>query len=142
MALNNPFAQYRQVQVGTANQAKLILLVYEGAIRFSQQAKEKIEAGDLESKGFYINKAYSAISELRKSLNFEAGKEIAASLERLYLFMGRQLIMANIKNEPKLIELVINLLVQLRDAWKQVVYSRQDDTHKKRENTLREHAHM
>lgn len=127
MAPNNPFAQYRQVQVGTANQGNLILLVYEGAIRFSQQAKEKMKAEDIEGKGFYINKAYSAISELRKSLDFDTGEEIAASLEKLYLFMGRQLIQANIKNDPRLIESVISLLAQLRDAWKQIIRSPNGD---------------
>ncbi|HID96227.1 MAG TPA: flagellar export chaperone FliS [Candidatus Latescibacteria bacterium] len=121
MASNNPYSRYQQIQVGTASQGSLILMVYDGAIRFSRQAKERMEAGDFEGKGIYINKAYSAISELRKSLNLEAGEEIAFSLERLYSFMGRQLTQANIRNDSRPIDLVIALLSDLREAWKQII---------------------
>jgi flagellar protein FliS len=96
-------------------------MAYDGAIRFSQEAKKKLESKDLEGKGFYIGKAHSTISELRASLNLEKGGEVAHSLNKLYSFMSRQLTLANFKNDPRPLDLVIKLLTELRDAWREVV---------------------
>ncbi|HID96224.1 MAG TPA: flagellar export chaperone FliS [Candidatus Latescibacteria bacterium] len=121
MALNNPTPQYQEAMTEGLSQGDLILMTYDGAIRFSRKARARLESGDLERKGTYLNKARDTISALERSLNLEAGQEIASSLQKLYSFMIEQLDQANLANDPRPIDLVITLLTQLRDAWNQII---------------------
>ena len=83
--MNNKAAQaYIQTKVGTTDQGQLLLLLYDGALRFLQQAREKMLAKDYAGKGVYISKALDIIGELSSSLNMEKGGELATNLNNLY----------------------------------------------------------
>lgn len=118
---NGQVKYYRDTQVLTAKRAKLILMMYDGAIRFAREAVKRIQSKDIAGRGVYIRKTQDIILELMNSLDRENGGEIASNLSRLYLFMNRNLIMANIQGEEKFIEDIIKILEELRDAWDAVI---------------------
>jgi flagellar secretion chaperone FliS len=109
--------QYKMTQVNTADQGKLILMMYDGAIRFVEIAKTKLTENDVAGKGIYISKAEAVISELMASLNMESGGEVALSLEKLYVFMNKQLRIANVNKDTKPLDVVLNILNELKEAW-------------------------
>ena len=79
-----------------------------------------MDHGALESKNRLIHRVVEIISELRASLNFEAGGEIAANMGDLYDYAGRQLIRANHENRTDLVDEVSHLLREIRSAWIQI----------------------
>jgi flagellar protein FliS len=112
--------QYVSTQVGTADRLQLVVMLYDGAIAFLNQAKEKMAAQDAAGKGLYLGKALDIIAELNASLNFQEGKEVAANLFHLYNFMTAHLTRANLNWDAAAIDEVIKILFQLRDAWEEV----------------------
>lgn len=115
--------QYSQVQIRTANKGKLIVMLYQGAIRNMKKAIIQLENQDIEAKGKSLIKAQDIVLELLYALDpdmLKEGDELAQNLQRLYLYCYRQLVQANIQMEVKLIEEVIPLLDNLLEAWEQV----------------------
>jgi len=117
MSVYNPYNAYNQVQIETADQKKLILMVYDAATRFCREAREAMISGHVSTKGIAIQKAYDAIGELRKSLDMEKGKEVAESLNKLYTFLGHQLTLANLNNDTEVLDSVITVLTDMRETW-------------------------
>jgi flagellar secretion chaperone FliS len=115
----NPYQNYQQVQVETSDQKQLILMVYDAAVRFCQEARLAMMREDLTGKGKSIQRAFDAISELRKSLNMEKGGEVAEGLNKLYAFLGHQLTLANLNNDKEILDSVITVLNDLRGTWAQ-----------------------
>lgn len=113
---------YKETQIKTANQGKLIVMLYDGAIRFLNLA---LDSMDETSKHYdeisnNIIKAQDVVTELMVSLDFEKGGEISKNLFSLYVFMNRQLLEANIQKNNKPINEVKALLLELRSAWAEV----------------------
>lgn len=113
--------QYHQTQVHTADRGKLLLMVYDVAINSLRESQRLMGAGDMPAKGLQMDKAIRAVGELRSSLDHEKGREIAASLDRLYDFMMRRMSEANVRNEAAHLEVVVRILEDLRETWSQVV---------------------
>ena len=111
---------YQEAAVTTQSKGKLVVMLYDGAIKFLKLAIKEIEAGNPEEKSKYISKAVDILFELNAVLDMEAGGEVAMNLRSLYLFMGRHLTEANIKQDTKKIEEVIKLLEELNQGWKAI----------------------
>ena len=111
---------YIATQVGTTSQADLLILLYDGAMKYLSQAKERIEARDFKGKGQLLAKASDVINELQSSLNKEKGGEIAENLSRLYFYCNSRLLMANLKMDTEAIDQVINILKGLRSAYAEI----------------------
>ena len=111
---------YKRAAVNTLDQGKLIVMLYDGAVKFLKMAIKEIEEKNPEAKGEYISKAIDIIFELNTTLDIDAGGEIAANLRKLYLFMGRHLTEANREQDIGKIEEVINLLEELNQGWKAI----------------------
>jgi len=118
---NNYSNQYRNNQILTASQEQILLLLYDGAIRFCRQAIAACEAGDHQEKQGRISKTYAIIDEFSNSLNHDIGGEIAIDLERLYDFMMRQLNEARRDETSDKLKVVENLLLDLRSTWGEAV---------------------
>jgi flagellar protein FliS len=116
----NPYSKYKQTQITTANQGKLIVMLYDGAIKFLNIAIENMNPRTYDVVNNNIIKAQDIITELLLSLNMEEGGEIAKNLFSLYMYFKRQLLEANIKKDPEIIKHVLKLLKELRDAWDQI----------------------
>ena len=108
---------YRKASVNTLDQNKLIIMLYDGAIKQSGFALEHIKKNDIEKAHNALVKAKNIVAELMSSLNMEKGGEVAKNLKSLYAFMFSQLIEANMNKESKPIVTVIGLLKELREAW-------------------------
>jgi flagellar secretion chaperone FliS len=116
----NPYDQYKQTEIGTANQGKLIVMLYDGAIKFLNIAIEKMEPSTYDIVNANIIKAQDIISELLLSLNMNEGGQISQNLFNLYMFFNKQLLEANIQKDPELIKGVIKMLQELRNAWNDI----------------------
>lgn len=120
----NPYAQqYTQVQTATTGPEQLLLLLYEGAIKFLGRAREDLEAERLGPGKTALSKAIAVIAELQNSLDPEAGWDGAEDLAHLYGHMILELTEANVKGELGRIDAVRELLVGLYDAWAQAIES-------------------
>lgn len=117
----NKFNQYQDTQIATASREQILIMLYDGAIRFVRQAVFAIEAGDRVKKGEGVNKAIAIVTEFRNTLDHEVGGEIAANLDALYDYMVREMIKANSRHDVKPLLVVEKMLTELRDTWKQAV---------------------
>lgn len=111
---------YQDTAVTTQNKGRLIVMLYEGAVKFLKLAIKEAEANNYQAKGKYIGKAQDIITELNAVLDMEAGGEIAGNLRKLYFFMNDRLSKANSKNDPEMIREVISLLEELNQGWKAI----------------------
>jgi len=118
---NNPYSKYKSTQIQTATPGQLILMLYEGAIKFCKFAKIGMEEKDLDKANKYLIKVQNIISELRVSLDMKAGGEISENLNSLYDYMQNRLLDANLKKDIKILDEVQNLIEELKDAWAQAV---------------------
>jgi flagellar secretion chaperone FliS len=110
-------ARYRQAQVETASPAQLLVMLYDGAIRFLTIAREKMASGELEARHTNLIKAQKIIAELLCSLNLREGGEVAVNLQRVYTWMLQQLVDANMNDRRKPIDDVEGMLKELRESW-------------------------
>jgi len=111
---------YKETSVSTQNKGRLIVMLYDGAIKFMNLAIKELEAKNYEAKGRYIGRAQSIIDELNSVLDMEAGGEIAQNLRKLYNFMHRRLSEANTKRDPQMIRDVIAIIQELNQGWKTI----------------------
>ena len=116
----NGLSVYEETAVTTQNKEKIIVLLYEGAIKFLKKAALSIENKDYLSKGRDIVRAQEIIFELNMCLNMEVGGEISENLRLLYNFMYKRLSDANRTCDTKIINEVINILKHLHNAWSQI----------------------
>ena len=125
--------EYRRNEIATSSQGKLIIMMYEGALKFVNLAIDGVDNKDLSKKGSYINKAHDIINALSFALDMKKGGEVAQKLETLYQFVLHQLTLANIKSDRKALESVVNVLTPLMEAWKELL------TKSKKEKTNNDH---
>jgi flagellar protein FliS len=117
----NPHAAYQSVQVTTTDRGRLLLMMYEGAIKFLKQAKAGLEANDIAKFCRFLSKGQAIIAELMNTLDFEKGGTIARDLDRLYDFMLFYLTEANLYRDPKRIMKVISLIETIYSAYKEII---------------------
>jgi flagellar protein FliS len=111
---------YQDSAVTTQSKGRLIVLLYDGAIKFMKLAIKELEANNYEAKGRYINKTLDIINELNAILDMNAGGEMVSNLRKLYCFMTKHLSEANIKRDPQMIREVIKLMEELNQSWKAI----------------------
>ncbi len=117
------FDAYKRTEISTANQEKLILMLYDGAIKFLKQAGDNMEPRKYDMVNNSIIRSQDIITELMLALNMEEGGEVAANLFNLYAYMKKRLLEANIAKSSDMLEEIISLLQQLYQAWEQAFSS-------------------
>ncbi len=117
MAITDGYQKYKQVEINTASQNRLVVMLYDGAIKFLEEAcKSMDKKHGTEQVHNNIVKAQEIIYELLSSLNYEAG-EIANRLASIYTYMNQKLTEGNVsKTKPPVLE-VIKYLKELKSAW-------------------------
>lgn len=115
------YQAYRQTQVSTASQGELLIMLFDGAIRFAKQGQEHMEKGEIEQANLRLIRAQDIVNELILSLDLEVG-ELAQSLLQLYTYIYDLLVQANVKKSPEKVDEAVNMLTELRDTWEQVVH--------------------
>ena len=124
-SLARSLSSYHQTQVTTADKREIVLYLYDGAIRFLNQALEAVERGDVPAKCQQLSRAMDIVMELTCMLDFEQGGEIAVRLSSLYTFALQSLLQANLEKDLALarkpIRHSITILSIIRDGWKQII---------------------
>ena len=119
MAVNNPYAAYQNSKIMTASPAELILMLYDGAIKFSNIAVAAIEKNDIEKAHNNIIKTERIINEFRSSL--DPKYPVSKDFDAVYVYLLRRLHEANIKKDAEIMEEVLKHLRTMRDTWKEVM---------------------
>jgi flagellar protein FliS len=121
----NPWQSYRQVATKTATPGQLVLMLFDGALRFLDKALVGFDLDDPLESNLAINnnilKAQEILRELNMSLNMEKGGEFAATMRRLYNYYDLQLSQSNLQKDPAGVQTVIRLLSVIRGAWAEML---------------------
>lgn len=123
MSKKNPFSSYSKTGVLTASRETILLMLYEGAIRFLKMAITASESSQTNEKNKYVGKVMDIVNELRASLNHKEGEEIASSLESLYEFIQDRLLKGSIENNANHLKEALNILSTLKTGWETAIQS-------------------
>lgn len=128
MSYQRPWNSYRQISAHTASPGQLVLMLYDGAIRFLEKSLSGFDMDDPVDYNQTINnnllRAQSIISELSSTLNMDQGGQLAHTLRRLYSYMDDRLTESNLRKTPEGIRDTISRLTVLRDAWQEMLQRR------------------
>ncbi len=128
--MNPHLRMYRQQQVQhevqQASPVQLVVMLYDRAISLSGQSLLHMEKGQMKEKGMSLNQVIEILSELQRALNLEEGGTVAQNLDDLYTFLMKQVTAANLRNDPQPISIVLNVLEELREGWREVQKMVQD----------------
>ncbi len=113
--------QYQNVAVQTADRGKVLLLVFEGAIKFLTLAENELRAGNLDAFIYNLGRAQAIITELLHTLNHEAGGTIARDLERLYRFGLEHLAEANLRKNPDNVAEVRRIIETIAGGFREIL---------------------
>ena len=125
MPINKGYAAYQNTNIKTASQGKLVVLLYEAAVKNLKNAESlideenKIKPSNMEKFGKFLQKAQAIITELQVSLDMEKGGEIAKNLMSLYLYFNQELISVNINHDKTKLEYIEQQMSELLKAWKE-----------------------
>ena len=129
MAYQNAYAVYQKTNVNTASQGRLVVLLYEGAVKHLKAAlnlfdlNDKLKASDIEQFGIHLQKTQAIITELQVSLDMEKGGDIARNLMSLYVYFNEELMDATISHNKGKIEFVLSKVDELAEAWRSIANS-------------------
>ena len=113
--------RYRHNQLMTASPGEILLSLYDGALRFAQQARVAMLAGKVAEKGVAIGRVIAIVSEFERTLNHDRAPALCDQLDRLYRYLRERLLLASAKLEVATLDEVIAHLSGLRDSWQTAV---------------------
>ena len=116
MIPSNP-QRYLETQVMTASKERLLLMLYDGALRFCEQGRQAIEAKDVERSHTCLVQAQRIVIELWGALSPRADPELSRNLGNLYGFLYLRLVHANVQKDPVALQEAVGILTTLRQAW-------------------------
>ncbi|MDR1664249.1 MAG: flagellar export chaperone FliS [Clostridiales bacterium] len=119
MPTENPHNKVLEEAVRLASKEDLTLMLYDGAIKFCNQAVTAIEKSDAQKAHALIIRAQDIVREFQ--LTLERKNEIAKDFDALYAYIHRRLVDANFSKDVKIINEVLSLLRELRDTWKEAM---------------------
>jgi flagellar protein FliS len=121
--MKNAYQKYKATAVTSASREKILLMLYEGAIKFVKRAIKACEEKNIAERGLNIGRACDIVMELNNTLDHKVGGDISKNLEQLYTFITDQLTKANITGDPKYLSDALKILETLNEAWIQAVES-------------------
>lgn len=123
MGYNNAYSTYRNMSVKTASGGKLIVMLYEEALKQLKLAIQKfgddgkVKAKDIETFGKCIAKTHDIINELQLSLNMDDGGSVAQNLMSLYIFFNKELLAISIDRNKERLTTLFGMIADLKDSW-------------------------
>ena len=120
--------RYATAQVTMVDRGQLLLLVFEGGLKFLRLTRDALVAGDVARFAEHLSRAQAIIAELQSSLDREAGGTIAEQLARLYDFMLFHLTEANARKSARHVEEVLGVFGTIADAYRTVLEGRAAST--------------
>jgi flagellar protein FliS len=119
--MNNVYKKYKTNAVQTASKEKLLLMLYEAAIKFTKLAIKACEENNIAERGYNIGRAFDIVNELNNSLNHKVDPDLTVRLESLYMFITDQFVQANISGKAKHLQDALRILEVLNDGWLQAI---------------------
>lgn len=120
MLPNKGLNAYRTTEAASRTPLELVVMLYDGAIRFIGVAKDAIGRGDIRGRSQGISRALAIVSELQNTLDVQRGGDMAASLDDLYRYLTQRLVHATIHNDTAALDEARRLLETLRDGWNSI----------------------
>lgn len=124
----NAYQKYKTTSVQSASREKILLMLYEGAVKFTKLAIKAAEEKKIADRGINIGRAFDIVMELNNTLDHKVGGEVAVQLEQLYMFMMDQYTKANITGNTEPLKSNLKLLQTLYDGWVQAVEKLKKET--------------
>jgi len=118
---------YQEIAVQTSSPTKLVVMLYEGAIRFLGQSVTAIKSKDIDTKRQSIDRAMAVIQHLQSTLDRDRGGDVAAELDRLYIYITSKVLEGSTKLQTEPIEEAIKLLNVLLSGWEEIVKKEQEN---------------
>lgn len=115
------YQKYKNQSIQTASREKILLMLYEGAIRFMKLASQACDNKDIAGRGLNIGKAFDIVMELNNTLDHKVGGDISKNLEQLYMYITDQLTQANIKADKAHLENAIKVMETLYVGWQEAI---------------------
>ena len=130
MNQTNPLQAYKETSIKTASGGKLVVMLYDAAIRQLSIAADLLshKVKSLDKVNNAVLRTQDIITELMASLDFDRGGDIAKNLFSLYMFFNQQLINANIEKDPEPIRRVVHMLNDLRESWAVIAAKKPGET--------------
>ncbi len=114
---NMSYSAYKRVDVETASQGKLIVMLFSGAIQRAEEAKRQLTRGNLQAVHTNLLRAQDIVAELRAALDMSI-QPIAGNLDRIYEYFQHLLVQGNVRKDPAPISEAIEHLSSIRDTWR------------------------
>lgn len=119
--MSHQLNKYKKTSVLSASREQILLMLYEGAIKFTKLAIQAAEQKKIADRGHNIIRAFDIIVELNATLDHKVGGDLATQLEQLYVFMMDQYTKANISGDAEPLRANLKVLENLYDGWKLAV---------------------
>jgi len=111
---------YRRVEAESRSPIELVVMLYDGALRFVADARDAHQGQDLIRRARAVSRAMAIVAELQNTLNVRDGGAIAVELDRLYTYISSRLVAVNATGDAAALDEITKLLLPLRDAWAQI----------------------
>jgi flagellar protein FliS len=111
--------QYTNHTAQTATPGQLVVMLYDGFLRFSAQSKAAFARGDIGEAGMRLTRAQAIVTELRVTLDMTQGP-IAQNLASIYEYVGERLTAARLSQDTAQIDEAVRHMSELRSAWVQI----------------------
>ena len=108
---------YRRTEAQSASPMQLVVMLYDGALRFLSEARAAQATGDMPRRAHALRRVAAIIAECHSTLDLERGGAVAAELDRLYSYVSARLLDVTVKKDATAIDEIHKLLTPLRNAW-------------------------
>lgn len=112
-------SSYLKMTIETSGPAELMLMLHQGAVKFLNLAEVSLQSGDFAAVNEHLVRAQDIIDEIRCSLPEAGADELASNLHHLYEYMGREMVSANIRKDPRGISVARDMLRDLYGTWRE-----------------------
>jgi flagellar protein FliS len=108
---------YRQTEVQSRTPLELVVMLYDGALRFTAEARDGIVRRDIRARQQGLSRALTIVSELQSTLDMDSGGDVATELDKLYGFVRDRLMDAQLQHDIKPLDEARRVLTTLREGW-------------------------
>ncbi len=126
MVPSNYAQEYRKNAVTGASPLQLVVMLYDGALRFMEAGRFAMVRKDLEAQNDKLQRAQRIVTELMASLDMQRGGELAKNLFGIYSYVLNELVEANLTDKPEPLDRSIKIISDLRDSWASLEASRRE----------------
>jgi len=118
---SNPYNKYKSTQIKTASREQILLMLYDGAIKYMKQGRDALNDDNHELAHDKLIQAQDIVTELMASLDMDIGGDVAEDLYSLYDFILHNLVQANVEKNPRRVGQALDVMTDLNDAWDTVI---------------------